>query len=105
MVRHHGLNHGPAGTGAPARPAHHLGEHLKGGFRRPEGTGVKAQIRVHRSHQRYIGQVQTLGNHLGSQEDLFLPLAEAVQNCLVGIGGADGVRVHPGHRHLRKEFT
>ena len=104
VVGGQGLDQGPALAVSPAGPAHHLGKHIEGGLRRPEGAGIEAQVRVQCPNQGYIRQVQALGHHLGAQKDLFLSPAEPVQNDLVGIGGADGIRVHSGHGHVRKQF-
>ena len=46
IVGGQGLDQGPALAVSPACPAHHLGKHIKGGLRRPEGAGIEAQVRV-----------------------------------------------------------
>ena len=97
MLRDHGLQNGPSLGFPPARPAHHLGQQVEGRLRRPEGTGVKAHVPVQHAHQRHVGEIQALGHHLGPQQHGDFFPAEPVQNGLVGIGGGDGVRIHPLH--------
>ena len=41
VVGDHGLDDGPAGLLSPARPAHHLGQQVKGGLSRPVAPGVQ----------------------------------------------------------------
>ena len=103
VVWDHGLQNGLAREAAPACPAHHLGQHIKGGLPRPEASGEKAQVRIQNAHQGHIWHIQSLGHHLGAQQNLLLSPAEPVQNRLVGIAGADGVRIHAGHLHVREQ--
>ena len=104
MVGGHGLDHGPAREIPPACPAHHLGQHIKGGLPCPEASGEQAQVSVQYADQRHIGQIQALGHHLGAKQNFLLPCPESSQNGLMGIGGADGVRIHPGHGHIGKQL-
>lgn len=88
--------------GLSPRPgsAHHLGEHIEGGLPRQIPAGVQAQIGVQHAHQRNVGEIQSLGNHLGAKEHGNVFLLEVFQNFFVCIHGAYRVSVHPVGLHV-----
>ena len=105
MVGHHRLNNGLSGAVPPAGSAHHLGEHIEGGLPCQIPAGVQAQIGVQHAHQRDVGEVQSLGNHLGAKEHGNVFLLEVFQDFLMCIHGAYRVGVHPVGLHVgKKEF-
>ena len=105
MIGGQGLDNGTAGRIAAACTAHHLGEHIECGLRRPEGIGVKAQIRIQNANQRDVRQVQALGHHLGAEKHRDLLFLEPVEYFLVGVDGADGIGIHSGDLHVREELV
>ena len=103
MLRLEGLDHRPTGAIAPSCPTHHLGKHIEGGLPCPEAPGIEAQVSVQHANQCHIRQIQSLGNHLGSQKHGNVFLLKMLQNFLMGIHRTDRIRVHPAGFHIRKQ--
>src|SRR6267378_1584727 len=61
---------------AATGPPRHLGEQLKSSFARPEIGKMQRQIGVDDSDQGHVWKMQTLGDHLCSDQDVDLPGAE-----------------------------
>ncbi len=59
---------------------------------------VEPQVRVQYAYQRHVGKIQTFGDHLGAQENIYLMGAKLVQN------GPDGV-FPPGHVRIHARDT
>ena len=53
---------------------------------------IQGHIRRQHAYQRHIGKVQSLGHHLGAQENGYLPHLEIPEELLMSL--ADGVRIH-----------
>ena len=104
MVGNQGLDHGPSGEFAPACPAHHLGQHIESRLPRPVSAGIETQICIQNTNQRHIRKIQTLGNHLGANQNGNLFLLEMLQNFFMGIHRIDGIRIHPVDFHIREQF-
>ena len=96
------LDHRPSGAVSPTGSAHHLGEHIEGGLRRPVAVGVETQIRIQYAHQGHIREVQSLGHHLGTDQDGDFFVFEAIQELFMGVHGADRVRIHAQHLSIGK---
>ena len=62
----------------PPRPSGHLGDELEGALAGAEVGGVQANVRVENADQGDIGEMQTLGDHLGADEDVDLVRLEGI---------------------------
>ena len=76
MVRLVGLIHHISRTRSPACPARGLGEKGKGLLPAAVIRSVKRQICGKGPHQSDLGEVMSLYNHLGADEDICLPPGE-----------------------------
>ena len=94
------------------RPTCHLGDEGKGSLSCPEIRHVQSHVRHHHTHQLQVGEVQTLGHHLGSQQYVDLALTEGPQPFLqfslpgdaVGVDAADAGAGEFGRRLCLDEF-
>lgn len=82
--------------------ARHLRQKLEGALSRAGIRDMETQVRVQHAHQRHVGKVQTLGNHLGAQENVYLMGAELVQNGSDGVFAPGHVRIHARDARRRK---
>ena len=87
----------------PAGPPRHLADELKGPFRRPKVGDVEANVRQHHPYQGYPRHVQSLGHHLGADEDLGLSSKEPFQGTVVGVRDLGCVSVPPQGRDTGEE--
>ena len=71
-----------------------LGEELKGPFSAPIVGEAEGGVCRDDPHQRHVGEVVALGDHLGADEDLGLPAPEGGEDLLIGVPAGDRVRVH-----------
>ena len=94
MAGRHGLNDRAPLVGAAAGTSHHLGNQGKGGLGGAEGVYIKRKIRVHHTHQRHIGKVQPLGDHLRTHQNGNLLFPKPAEDVLMTVGGRDGVGIH-----------
>ena len=82
----------------------HLGHKLEGSLRGPEVGVVQQYIGIEYSHHRHIVKVESLGDHLRTNENVGLSLLKIVYYALVGGAGARGVEVHPCGARLGEYF-
>ena len=99
----HRLNNGPARAIAAACAADDLGQHGKCRLRGAVAGLIQGLVCVHDADEGDIGEIQPLGDHLGTDEDRDFLLLEAAEDLFMGVGRCDGVCIHPQDRELRPE--
>ena len=57
-------------------------------------------IGVHHANQGHVGEVHPFGDHLGAQQNVHLPLFDALQDPVMAPPGRSGVEIHPGEPGL-----
>ena len=62
-------------------PACHLCQQLKRPFGRTKVGHVQGHVRLHYAHQRNVGEIESLGNHLRAEQDVDQPFAKALSTC------------------------
>ena len=88
VLGHVGLNDSTTGALPAPSPTHHLGQHLKGALRGPVVGQGEADVGQDHAHQGDFGQIQALGQHLGTDEHVGLAAAEVLQEQVhLGLGG------------------
>ena len=92
--------HLASAVGAPG-PAGHLDQQLGKLFRCPEVGAEQPFVNPDHCHQDQIGQIMTLGQHLGADQDA-AGIAELREMGLQRVASAGGAAVDPQHRHVRK---
>ena len=90
---------------APACAASHLGQQLKGALPGAVVGQVQRHVRSHHAHQRHLGKVQPLGDHLRSHQDAGATGAELVQQLLVSVLAGGGVNVHAHDAHMGEKLA
>ena len=88
------LHQHPPALVAPARPPGHLRHEVKGPFRRAEVGQVQGRVGLDHAHQRHVGKIEPLGDHLRAQQDACLARTEFRQGLFVGPAGPHRVGVH-----------
>ncbi len=96
VLRVVGLNDDPAGINATARSPCHLCQQLKGPFSGPEIRQAQKGIGGDDAGQGDVGEVVSLGDHLGSDQDLDPPVGEGAQSVFESGSTADSVTVEDG---------
>ena len=79
-MRSKGLNKYLARTISPARPSCNLDDKLKGTFGGPQILHPERQVCIDHTHEGDVREVQPLGNHLGSDQYIDLPLPKVRQD-------------------------
>ena len=102
MIRIDGLNQHDSGRLAASGAAGGLRQELEGSLGGAEIGEAQADVGVHDAHQRDVGNVVTLGDHLRADQDVVIALAEAGQDGFVVALAADGIAVQPRDAGFRK---
>ncbi len=92
-----GLDHNVSRAGAAPGPSCDLRQQLEGPLRRAEVREVEPQVRADHAHQRHVGEVVPLGDHLRPHEEIDLAAAHLGQDRAQA---ASGVAVQPRHARL-----
>ncbi len=79
------------------RTTGHLFEQLEGALRRPEVRQLERGVGVDDAHQRDVGEVEALRNHLRAQQHRARRGSELLQQLFVRALGRGGVGVHAHH--------
>lgn len=93
MLRAVALDNNPAAQSAPSGASCHLTEQLECSFSGAEVREIKAGIGADHTDKSYQWQIQTLGYHLGADQDIGFMVAELVHNLPVGVFSFCGVTV------------
>ena len=83
----------------------YLRHHLVGMFVSPKVRLVQHAVGIEDAYHRDAVEVEPLGDHLRSNEDVGAPGGEVADDTLVGMTGARGVKVHSSHTSLRKQVA
>ena len=101
VIRLVGLDDDAPRVLAAARAAGHLLEQVVGALPRPKVGHLEGVVGVHHAHERDLGKVQSLGDHLRAQQHGALRGVELLEQLLVPVLALGGVRVHANHPHVR----
>ena len=96
------LHEHAAALRASARSARDLGDQLKRSLRRAEVGQMQGRIGIDYADQRHIREVESLGNHLGAQEDPHFAGAKIGQRSFVAPMTLHRVGIHPETRYAGK---
>src|SRR5207237_1322941 len=83
-------------------PARHLRHQLERPLPGPEIGQVQPGVRVHHADDRHVRKVQSLGDHLGAEQDVELAVGHALEYPMMRPLGAGGVQVHARDASSRK---
>ena len=83
---------------SPAGPASDLHDCLDHLFLAAKVGAEQANIGIQNSHQRDVREMMTLGQHLGTQQDTWLPLIDFVRQLREGLTTPRRVAVNSEHR-------
>ena len=98
MLRAIGLHHDAARPIATASPPRYLFKQLEGPLGRTEVGQVHALVRLQHAYQGYAAEVVTLGDHLGTHQDIDLAFVHAREQFFQSVALAKGgVPVQPRH--------
>ena len=84
-----------AGLGAPSGSSRHLREKLERALARAEIRQIEADVRVDDPDQSDLREVESLRDHLGSEEDVHLSLTHSLEDPEVRPLGGRRVQIHP----------
>ena len=93
MIRIDGLDQHDARQIAAARASGHLREQLERALGGAKIRQAQSDIRRHHAHQRHVGNVVPLGDHLRADQDVEIALAESLQDDFVLPLAGDGVAI------------
>src|SRR5687768_5457590 len=89
-----------------ARTTGHLRQKLERALTRAEIRNMQTKIRVENAHQRDVGKMQSLGDHLRANEDIDLVRLEGVQRVPQRVIATHCIRIDPrelrGGQYLRQ---
>ncbi len=102
-VRRVGLDEDLALRFAAAGAAGDLGEQLEGALGGAEVGQVEREVGIEHADQGDVGEVESLGDHLGADEDVELLAAEVAQGVAELVLALHGVGVHPGDAGGRED--
>src|SRR6218665_3597045 len=81
----------------------HLCEHLKCPLRRTELRKMDHPVRIENTHHTHIVKIQSFTNHLGTHQDIDLPAFKLLDDLLVSVLLAGGIKIHPQYPGGRKK--
>ena len=83
-------------------PAGHLAQELEGPLSGTEVRQVQAGVGADHSHQRHLGDVETLGHQARADQDVQLAAGEGVDDALRGAASLHHVSVETAHAQRRE---
>jgi hypothetical protein len=98
------LNQNSSTLCSTAGSAGYLTQELKAPLRRPEIRKVYSDVGVYDSDQRNVREVQPLGDHLRSEQNVDLSGADAVEYSRMRPLPTRGIEVHPGNSRRWKSL-
>ena len=104
-MRRGGLNDDFASHRSASRPACDLGEQLKGALTGAEVGGVERKIGIEDTDEGDIGKVESLGDHLGAEQDVDLFCAEVAEGIAQGVLAPRSVGVESRDFRGGEDFT
>src|SRR5688572_1929450 len=88
--------------GATPRPARHLCHQLERALRRTEVGKIEPDVSVNNSDERHVREVEPLGDHLCTEEDVDFATGDAIENVGVSPACGRGIDVHTRHTRRRQ---
>ena len=95
VVDIHGLDDHRARVLPSPRPPRHLGHELEGPFMGPHIGEAHQVVRIEDAHHAHMVEIQSLGHHLGTHQDVDTAFPETGQQAVHGVLAPHGVLVHP----------
>ena len=102
VIGKQGLQHNLARSLAASRASRHLRQQLKGPLGGPEVRETQGAVGAHHAHQRDIGNVVSLGNHLRAHQQIDLARLQRAQHALKVVAPAHRVAIQSPNARLRK---
>ena len=98
-----GLDDDESGEVAPSGASGDLGDELEGAFGGAEVGDMESDVGLDDADEGDLGEIESLGDHLGADEDVEFAGAELFEDALVGVLGGHGVGVHARDAGLGEE--
>ena len=105
MIGGIGLDHRSAGGGASACSSHYLSQQSKGALVGAVIVVVKGIVGRQYAYQRNVGEIVSLGHHLGADEDVGLARTEVFQHFIVRELRRRGVGIHTKDLGIGEAFS
>src|ERR1700737_2112927 len=105
MRRYPGLDQHSASLLPPSSPARHLTEKLEAALGGPEIRQIDSNIGVDDSHQSDIRKIQSLGDHLSSEQDVDFARRHPIENSGVRPLPARRIEIHTGNPGAGKSLA
>ena len=99
-----GLQYHLASLALSPGPSAHLSHHHKGMLVGSEVGIIEHGIGIQYAHHTHLVEIQSLGDHLGANEQIGLTRREIIYQPLVSIAGTGGVQIHTGDTSLGKDI-
>jgi len=96
-----GLNQNPPSFFASSGPSGRLTNQLERPLIRPKIRQRKRRVRTDNPHQRYVGKVQPLGQHLRARQNINAPLRKILQQPVI-VFARHCIAVNPPQTRLRQ---
>src|SRR5664280_2774974 len=96
------LQHDFAGSVASPGASRNLGEQLEGALGGTEVRKTERGIGADDPHQRDVGDVVALGDHLRAHQQIDFARVQRVQHALEIVAAMDRIAIEPGNARLRK---
>ena len=105
MVRHERLQNGASGLAAAPASAHDLRDEGERALIAPKIAGIERFIHAQDADERHIREIQPLADHLRAKHDVVFAPAEHLEALLIGVAGANRIRVHAQDPRVREADT
>ena len=96
------MNNDTTASNASSGTTSDLSDQLKSPLSGSEVGEVQGTVCIDHTNQEDIGEIQTFGNHLRSQQNIDITTSEHGKNFLVASGTSHGIAVHSRDTSFRK---
>ena len=90
---------------ATAGASCHLGEELEGAFASAEVGDVEREVGIENGGEGDVREVESLGDHLGAEEDIDLARTEGGEGIFERVFAAGGIGVEPSEGGFWEDFA
>ena len=88
------LNQYVASEFPPSRSTGNLAQELKRTLGGAKVGQVYSHIRVYDTHQRYVGEIESLSDHLGAEKDVHFAALDSAEDLMMRPFSRGGVHIH-----------